>query len=229
MDCCYVDSILMFFLFYFTLPIDSIKISRSLSLLVFIFNCVCVHWFTISKGFEICVNFLEKAEVSAKDYISFIFLVIFLYDFYFKLKLMPLETFLVAKTGTIEAKVIAKARVHVLNDHCSKQQVASMKICVKQFREQLGHDKIWVTTKRIKDMAHVLRHDLFVKSGSPLGKRLSEVKIKEIPQSFLSKGIDDDEFINFAANIETIRLVIAKIGLKKFVKMLVEAGIDLLL
>jgi hypothetical protein len=75
-------------------------------------------------------------------------------------------------------------------------------------------------TKRIKDMAHVLGHDLFVKSGSPLGKRLSEVKIKEI---------DDDEFINFAANIETIRLVIAKIGLKKFVKMLVEAGIDLLL
>ena len=127
---------------------------------------------------------------------------------------MPFETLLVAKTSAIAAKVIAKARVHVVNDHCSQQQIVSMKRCVKQFREQLGHDKIWVTTKRIKDMAHAIGHDLFVKSDSPLGKRLSEVKIKEIPKSYLSKGIDDDEFINFAANIETIRLAIAKVGRK---------------
>ena len=74
-------------LFSFTLPIDYIKTYRSFSLLVFIFNCVCVHWFAISKGFEICLKFMEKAEVSAMDYISFLLLVAFLYDFYSKVNL----------------------------------------------------------------------------------------------------------------------------------------------
>ena len=84
-------------LFYFTLPIDYIKISRYFSLLVPIFNCICVHWFAISKGFEICLKFIDKVEVSVIDFISFLLLVIFLYDFYSKLNLCHLKPFSLLK------------------------------------------------------------------------------------------------------------------------------------
>ena len=142
---------------------------------------------------------------------------------------MPgLETVIVAKTGVVAAKIIAKARIHVVNNSCA-QQGPAMKLCVKQFREQLGHDKVYVMTKRAKEIAHAIGHELFIKGKTSISKRLSEVKIKEIPSSYLNQGIDDDEIINFAANVETIKLRIDKVGLEKFCKILFESSVDLLL
>ena len=40
------------------------------------------HWSLINKGFEITRRYREKTKVSFKDYISFILLILIIYDFY---------------------------------------------------------------------------------------------------------------------------------------------------
>ena len=103
--------------------------------------------------------------------------------------------------------------------------------CVKRFKDQLGHDKIYVTTERVKErvkeLSHVIGQGLF-EGKTPISKRLSEVEIKKIPNYFLNKGIDENEWVNFGENIDIILLRINKVGLKKFCKILFEIGIEMI-
>ena len=69
----------------------------------------------------------------------------------------------------------------------------------------------------------------FFDGKTPIGRRLNEVEIAPlIPPYYLRKGIDEDEWLNFGRNIDTILLAIKKIGLKKFCKGLFEVGLEMI-
>ena len=116
-----------------------------------------------------------------------------------------IEDYVIVKTGAMAAKVVAHAAKHVLMNSCSQGGI-DMKLCSKQFIEELGHNKVYILTERAKDIAHRIGQDLF-KGKTPIGERLSEVKIKEYPGSFLTKGIDDNEFVNFAEHLVTTKFI----------------------
>ena len=57
-----------------------------------------------------------------------------------------IEDYVIVKTGAMAAKVVAHAAKHVLMNSCSQGGI-DMKLCSKQFIEELGHNKVYILTE----------------------------------------------------------------------------------
>lgn len=183
-----------------------------------------VHRLTVSKGFEIYNRYSIKLKVKLEDFISFLFLVFTLLDFYFDILLWLWKLLLVLS----QAQKLLNLQLIVSKGAVAKAcalKGTGRKACRRHFKHELANGSVHITTEYGKDKAHRAAKELFI-GKTPVGERLGE--FKEYPGNWIAKGIDKDEIYNFPEHLEVIIKRIKEIGPHELFKHILDAGVELL-